>query len=72
MVMGHKFSTVYGEDFQLQYIPEAGAEEGRGGPRAFVVSPLWCVFKNSLNKTDFGKDVTGSTLSFVRVDAKMS
>lgn len=41
--------------------------QGRGGSRAFVVSPLLCVFTNSLNKIDFGKDVTGSTLSFVCV-----
>lgn len=37
---------------------------------------LWCLhccvsLKNSLNKTDFGKDVTGSTLSFLHVGAKM-
>lgn len=43
----------------------------RGGPRAFVLSKQFCVFKTSLNRTDFGKDVTGSTLSFVHMGTQM-
>lgn len=37
----------------------------------FVVSTQFCVFKTSLNRTDFGKDVTGSTLSSVHTGTQM-